>query len=98
MVGTFNGNPLAMAACRAMLCEVATPEAYRRLAALRERAVEGIQREISRTGPGLPQLPRPRRCGQPCPLAVPAQRGRLPAAMGQGRAMADLGSARYGRY
>ena len=50
MVGTFNGNPLAMAACRAMLCEVATPEAYRRLAALRERAVEGIQREISRNG------------------------------------------------
>ena len=33
-----------------MLCEVATPEAYRRLAALRERAVEGIQREISRNG------------------------------------------------
>ena len=26
MVGTFNGNPLAMAATRAMLCEVATPE------------------------------------------------------------------------
>ena len=28
MVGTFNGNPLAMAATRAMLTEVATPEAY----------------------------------------------------------------------
>jgi glutamate-1-semialdehyde 2,1-aminomutase len=50
MVGTFNGNPLAMAACRAMLCEVATPDAYRRLTALRERAVEGVQREISRNG------------------------------------------------
>ena len=30
MVGTFNGNPLAMAATRAMLTEVATPEAYDR--------------------------------------------------------------------
>ena len=29
MVGTFNGNPLALAATRAMLTEVATPEAYR---------------------------------------------------------------------
>ena len=29
MVGTFNGNPLAMAATRAMLTEVATSEAYR---------------------------------------------------------------------
>ena len=35
MVGTFNGNPLAVAACRAMLTEVATPEAYRRIDALR---------------------------------------------------------------
>lgn len=50
MVGTFNGNPLAMAACRAMLCEVATPEAYRRIEALRLRAVAGLQREIARTG------------------------------------------------
>jgi glutamate-1-semialdehyde 2,1-aminomutase len=50
MVGTFNGNPLAMAACRAMLCEVATPEAYQRLEALRLRAVEGLEREITRNG------------------------------------------------
>ncbi len=35
MVGTFNGNPLAVAACRAMLTEVATPEAYQRIDALR---------------------------------------------------------------
>ena len=28
IVGTFNGNPLAMAAARAMLTEVATPAAY----------------------------------------------------------------------
>jgi glutamate-1-semialdehyde 2,1-aminomutase len=50
MVGTFNGNPLAMAACRAMLCEVATPQAYQRLEALRRRAVEGLEREIARNG------------------------------------------------
>jgi len=50
MVGTFNGNPLAVAACRAMLTEVATPEAYQRIDALRERAVSGIEREIARTG------------------------------------------------
>jgi glutamate-1-semialdehyde 2,1-aminomutase len=42
MVGTFNGNPLAMAAARAMLTEVATEAAYRRIEALRQRAVAGI--------------------------------------------------------
>ncbi|MGH3420541.1 MAG: aspartate aminotransferase family protein, partial [Streptosporangiaceae bacterium] len=50
MVGTFNGNPLAVAACRAMLTEVATPGAYQRIDTLRERAVSGIEREIARTG------------------------------------------------
>jgi len=50
MVGTFNGNPLAMAACRAMLCEVATPAAYQQIEALRQRAVAGLQREIDRNG------------------------------------------------
>jgi len=48
MVGTFNGNPLAMAACRAMLTEVATPDAYARLEKLRLQAVEGLEREIAR--------------------------------------------------
>jgi glutamate-1-semialdehyde 2,1-aminomutase len=48
MVGTFNGNPLAMAACRAMLTEVATGEAYERLEKLRLRAVDGLTREIAR--------------------------------------------------
>jgi glutamate-1-semialdehyde 2,1-aminomutase len=50
MVGTFNGNPLAMAACRAMLTEVATPDAYHRLERLRQRAVTGLQREIGNNG------------------------------------------------
>jgi glutamate-1-semialdehyde 2,1-aminomutase len=47
MVGTFNGNPLAMAATRAMLTEVATPEAYDRIEHLRQRAAKGIQEAIT---------------------------------------------------
>ena len=50
MVGTFNGNPLAMAAARAMLCEVATPAAYERIETLRQQAVTGLQREIDKHG------------------------------------------------
>jgi glutamate-1-semialdehyde 2,1-aminomutase len=50
MVGTFNGNPLAMAACRAMLCEVATPAAYERIDALRRQAVAGLQQAIDANG------------------------------------------------
>jgi glutamate-1-semialdehyde 2,1-aminomutase len=50
MVGTFNGNPLAMVAARAMLSEVATAEAYERLEKLRLLAVEGLEREIERNG------------------------------------------------
>jgi glutamate-1-semialdehyde 2,1-aminomutase len=42
-VGTFNGNPLAMAASRAMLTEVLTPDAYAHLDRLRDRASEGLQ-------------------------------------------------------
>jgi glutamate-1-semialdehyde 2,1-aminomutase len=49
-VGTFNGNPLAMAAARAMLTEVATPDAYERLEKLRLRAVAGLEAEIARNG------------------------------------------------
>jgi glutamate-1-semialdehyde 2,1-aminomutase len=50
MVGTFNGNPLALAAARAMLTEVATPGAYRRIDALARRAASGIEREIAAAG------------------------------------------------
>jgi glutamate-1-semialdehyde 2,1-aminomutase len=50
MIGTFNGNPLAMAAARAMLCEVATPTAYQRIETLRARAVAGLEREIAARG------------------------------------------------
>jgi len=50
MVGTFNGNPLAMAATRAMLTEVATPGAYEKIEQLRERARNGIQSAIEENG------------------------------------------------
>src|ERR1700728_2764040 len=50
MVGTFNGNPLAMAAARAMLTEVATEAAYRRIDGLRARAAEGIGAVIDEFG------------------------------------------------
>ncbi|MBO0843999.1 MAG: aspartate aminotransferase family protein [Nocardioides sp.] len=49
-VGTFNGNPLAMAAARAMLTEVMTPEAYAHLDRLRDRARAGLQGVIDRHG------------------------------------------------
>jgi glutamate-1-semialdehyde 2,1-aminomutase len=54
IVGTFNGNPLAMAAARAMLTEVATPAAYDKIDALRTRAVTGIEAAIA--GHGLAAL------------------------------------------
>jgi glutamate-1-semialdehyde 2,1-aminomutase len=50
MVGTFNGNPLAMAAARAMLTEVATDEAYQRIERLRARAEAGISTAIAANG------------------------------------------------
>jgi glutamate-1-semialdehyde 2,1-aminomutase len=50
MVGTFNGNPLAMAAARAMLCQVATAQAYERIERLRARAVSGLELQIARYG------------------------------------------------
>jgi len=50
MVGTFNGNPLAMAATRAMLTEVATPEAYDKIESLRQRAARGIGEAIEASG------------------------------------------------
>jgi glutamate-1-semialdehyde 2,1-aminomutase len=50
MVGTFNGNPLAMAAARAMLTEVATDEAYARIDRLRRRAADGISAAITDYG------------------------------------------------
>jgi glutamate-1-semialdehyde 2,1-aminomutase len=42
-VGTFNGNPLALAAMRATLEEVLTPEAYEHIEGLRRILVEGCE-------------------------------------------------------
>ncbi|HTS73784.1 MAG TPA: aspartate aminotransferase family protein [Gaiellaceae bacterium] len=49
-VGTFNGNPLAMAAARASLSEVLTPEAYELLERLEARLLKGCQDVIERHG------------------------------------------------
>jgi glutamate-1-semialdehyde 2,1-aminomutase len=50
ITGTFNVNPLGMAATRAMLYEVATPQAYRRIEELGTRAASGIGQAIAATG------------------------------------------------
>jgi glutamate-1-semialdehyde 2,1-aminomutase len=47
-VGTYNGNPLGMAAARASLTEVLTPEAYSHLDELNERICSGCQAVIER--------------------------------------------------
>jgi glutamate-1-semialdehyde 2,1-aminomutase len=49
-VGTYNGNPLSMAAARASLEHVLTPAAYARLDELNERITGGCQGVIDRYG------------------------------------------------
>jgi len=49
-VGTYNGNPLAMAAARASLLEVLTPDAYELLDRLNERLLAGCTSVIERSG------------------------------------------------
>jgi glutamate-1-semialdehyde 2,1-aminomutase len=49
-VGTFNGNPLTMAAAKASLLEVLTPEAYEHLNRINERLLAGCQDVIDRHG------------------------------------------------
>jgi glutamate-1-semialdehyde 2,1-aminomutase len=49
-VGTYNGNPLSMAAARANLLEVMTPEAYAHLDALNDRILKGCQAVIDEYG------------------------------------------------
>jgi glutamate-1-semialdehyde 2,1-aminomutase len=46
-VGTFNGNPLGMAAARASLTEVLTPDAYAHLDHLNDRILEGCESVIA---------------------------------------------------
>jgi glutamate-1-semialdehyde 2,1-aminomutase len=47
-VGTFNGNPLVMAAAEATLCEVLTDEAYARFEAMDDRLRGGLEAVIER--------------------------------------------------
>jgi glutamate-1-semialdehyde 2,1-aminomutase len=47
-VGTFNGNPLGMAATRANLAEVLTPEAYQHLDHLNDRLLGGCEGVIEK--------------------------------------------------
>jgi glutamate-1-semialdehyde 2,1-aminomutase len=49
-VGTYNGNPLGMAAARASLTEVLTPEAYAHLDRLNDRILAGCTGVIERYG------------------------------------------------
>lgn len=49
-VGTYNGNPLGMAAARANLLEVLTPQAYDHLAALNDRILAGCRAVIEEFG------------------------------------------------
>jgi glutamate-1-semialdehyde 2,1-aminomutase len=49
-VGTYNGNPLGMAAARANLLEVLTPEAYAHLDRLNDRILRGCQAVIDDHG------------------------------------------------
>jgi glutamate-1-semialdehyde 2,1-aminomutase len=49
-VGTFNGNPLTLAASEAALMEVFDDDAYRHLAVLQDRMVSGTERLIEEHG------------------------------------------------
>jgi glutamate-1-semialdehyde 2,1-aminomutase len=49
-VGTYNGNPLGMAAARASLTEVMTPEAYAHLDRLNDRILAGCDEVIRKHG------------------------------------------------
>ena len=49
-VGTFNGNPLTMAAARASLLEVLTQDAYEHLDRINERLLAGCQDVVDRYG------------------------------------------------
>jgi len=57
--GTYNTNPVAMAAGLAMFREVLTPAAYEHVNRLNKRLLDGYNKEISKTG--LKALRRGRR-------------------------------------
>jgi glutamate-1-semialdehyde 2,1-aminomutase len=62
-VGTYNGNPLTMAAARASLLEVLTPAAYIHLDSIETRLEQGCQEVIDRYNlPGYPVGVGPKGC------------------------------------
>jgi glutamate-1-semialdehyde 2,1-aminomutase len=110
-VGTFNGNPLAMAATRATLTDVLTPQAYSHLDELatrlrshhrqarvrlarRLRRCQGLRDLPPRSGARVQGLLADRRPTRPFALADAAQWRCISPAMGEGGAMAVVGSAR----
>ena len=50
VVGTFNGNPLTMAAAKATLLQVLTAEAHAHIEHLRDRMAEGAEEVLARHG------------------------------------------------
>ena len=50
LMGTYNGNPLSMAAASASLQQVLTPAAYEELERLGTRTAEGVERAIEEAG------------------------------------------------
>ena len=71
-LGTYNGNPLVMAAAKAVLTEACTPEAIDRAIALNHRLVEACQTIIDRRRPsGTHRASSVRRAasrGRPTPI------------------------------
>jgi len=49
-VGTFNGNPLTMAAVKCVLTEILDDDAYRRIDNIREQMVSGVEAAIAEHG------------------------------------------------
>ena len=78
-VGTFNGNPLTMAAARATLTEVLTPDAYRHLDTLREAQVKGCEDVL---GPLTS-------CPASCARSAPRERSSSPTALSNYRDFLD---------
>ena len=117
-VGTFNGNPLTMAAAKAMLLDVLTPAAYAHLDDLREQLVDGALDILGRhrlTGYVSAFGAKGAIVFSPTPIRdyrdfcrydaryghahwlVPAQRRRVPAAVGEDGAVDAVGAARRRR-
>jgi glutamate-1-semialdehyde 2,1-aminomutase len=70
-VGTYNGNPLTMAAARASLEQVLTPDAYAQLDRLNERILRGCDEVVERCGlPGYTVGIRSKGCVTFSPVRV----------------------------